>query len=204
MTRTAAARPASSSFRPAAKIVSATSHPRPIMEPAAMPTVVRGSSAATALRLRQSCSAALDEPGAGARGVAEHRQPAEEEDRAARRSAARCRGSGERSSAQRSPKRRITRTMPSTTPANRPTSPSGTGRTHERAQAEADRRAEDDRRHEQAARHRAAHRRRRSRRRAGTAHGRGERGRACGATACRGPILRGLTGARCCPWGPAQ
>ena len=52
MTSTAAARPASLSFSPAAKIVRATSHPRPIMEPAAIPTTVRGSSAAAALRLR--------------------------------------------------------------------------------------------------------------------------------------------------------
>src|SRR3954468_6085606 len=57
MTRTAAARPASSSFRPAAKIVSATNHPRPIMEPAAIPTTVRGSSAAAARRVSATWTA---------------------------------------------------------------------------------------------------------------------------------------------------
>ena len=50
MHRSAAARPSSREpARPTAKIVPATSHPRPIMLPASTPTTVRGSSLFLAL-----------------------------------------------------------------------------------------------------------------------------------------------------------
>ena len=80
MTSTAAARPASLSSIPAAKIVRATSHPRPIMDPTVMPDDHARVVGGRRLAVEHDLDRALHEPRHGAGRVAEHRQVRRQED----------------------------------------------------------------------------------------------------------------------------